>query len=267
MFFLESLIIFVFGLLTGSFLNCIVYRLENNESFLKGRSFCPICKKNLEWVDLIPLVSFFLLKRKCRYCSKPISWHYPLIEVITGGVFVFVFHQANVINWSFLETTQLIYFLAVSFIFLFVFIYDIKHYIIPDEATISVLILSFFWLSIAFLNNLYSLKEISNYLLSGIGACLFFLSFYLISKGKWMGFGDVKFSFALGVFLGFPKIVVGLFFSFLLGAIIGLVSIILKKKEIKSEIPFAPFLILGSLIALFWGELILSWYINLLNVY
>ncbi len=257
-------LIFVLGLFSGSFLNCVIYRLNIKKSFLKGRSYCPCCKKTIEFFDLIPVFSFFLLKGKCRHCFSKISWQYPIIETTTGLMFLFVFSFAQANSLDFLN---IFYYWVISLIFILVFVYDLKYFVIPDSFVVSAVFVSFVWHSFNLLNNVYSFETLINYFLSGIAASFFFLFFYLVSKGNWMGFGDVKFAFAMGFFLGFPEIVIALFLSFLIGAIVGVLIIVSKKKNIKSEIPFAPFLVLGSFSALFWGEQILTQYLMFFRIY
>jgi len=258
-------IVFISGLLIGSFLNCVIYRMElshkgKKASALKGRSFCPMCGHVLTWFDLIPLISFFILKRKCRYCEKKISWQYPLVEISTGLMFVLIlnFLKLQITDYELLIT--FLYLSLISCFLIIIFVYDLKHFIIPDRFLFPSIILVFIYLIITN----YELL-ITNYLFSALGACLFFLIIFLISKGKWLGFGDVKLAFFMGLFLGFPSILAGLFFSFLIGAIIGIILIAFKKKGLKSEIPFGPFLILGTYIAFFWGREIIKWYLNLFN--
>ena len=241
-------IIFLFGLIVGSFLNCIIYRLEVGKSFLGGHSFCPYCKHELVWHDLIPVFSFLMLKGKCRYCQKPISIQYPLIELTTAILFVLVFNSQNLLNTGYLLLTT-------SFLII-IFVYDLKHYIIPDKVIFPAILTSFLFL---FTTN----SLLLNTVLSAFGASFFFLLIYLISQGQWMGFGDVKLSFLMGLHLGFPNILVALFSAFFTGAIIGLILIAQNKKTLKSMVPFGPFLVFGTFLAMFYGELIINWYCNL----
>jgi prepilin signal peptidase PulO-like enzyme (type II secretory pathway) len=253
-----DIFIFLFGLIVGSFLNCVIYRLEKKESFLKGRSYCPNCKHKLSWQDLIPILSFLELKGKCRYCRGKISWQYPLVELATGILFVLAF---NIAFPNFL--LSIFYFLISSFLII-IFVYDLKYYIIPDEIVFSAI-------PIAFLFNFYQYFQtknlqftILNPIYSALGASAFFLAIFLISRGKWLGFGDVKLALFMGLFLGFPNIMVALFFSYLIGAIIGVGLILTGKKGLKSEVPFGPFLVTGTFIAFFWGVGIINWYLNLI---
>jgi prepilin signal peptidase PulO-like enzyme (type II secretory pathway) len=249
------LFIFFFGLIVGSFLNCVIFRLEKEESFLRGRSYCPHCKNTLAWQDLIPILSFLFLKGKCRYCRKPISWQYPLVELATGIIFVLIY----VLQFSAsFQLIALLYLLITFSLLIIIFIFDLKSYIIPDSVVYSAIVISFIY-------NL-SINNLKLAFLSAILAAGFFLAIVLISRGKWMGVGDIKLAFFMVLFLGWPNILTALFLSFFLGAIIGIMLMALKKKGLKSEIPFGPFLITGTFIAFFWGGRIIEWYLNIVSV-
>jgi len=261
--FLFYFLVFVFGLAVGSFLNCVIYRLETDRSFLKGRSFCPYCKHTLGWQDLIPVFSFLFLKGKCRYCSKKISWQYPLVELATALLFVLVVNnQLLVINFQTLLST--FYFLLSIFFLIIIFVYDLKYYIIPDKVIFPAILAVIIWLGLdSIFFNPFPQSYLLNSISSALGAGAFFLALVLLSKETWMGWGDVKLVFFMGLFLGFPKILVALFSAFLIGAIIGIGLIVAAKKTLKSEIPFGPFLVTGTFLAMFWGEEIIKWYFNL----
>jgi prepilin signal peptidase PulO-like enzyme (type II secretory pathway) len=253
--------IFLFGLIVGSFLNCVIFRLEEGKSFLKGRSHCPHCKHILVWYDLIPVLSFIILKRRCRYCKKPISWQYPLVEIATGILFVLplptLFSAAG--GWGgCLPVISYIYYLLIISFLIIIFVYDLKHFIILDKVIYPAIIISLIFLLAS------NQSLIANCILSALGASGFFLLIYLLSKGRWLGFADVKLAILLGLLLGWPRIILALFLSFVIGGIIGLGLIVFSKKKLKSEVPFAPFLIFGTLIALFWGEPIIAWYLSLI---
>ena len=258
--------IFILGLFIGSFLNCVIYRLEKNQSFVKGRSYCPHCRHNLSWQDLVPILSFLLLKGKCRYCSEKISIQYPLVEISTALLFLMVFNsQFTVFNeflvFSFQEIISFSYLLACASLLLVIFVFDLKHFIIPDRIIFSLI-------AIVFLYRIFTFSSFGGFIapiLSAFGASAFFLVMFLISDGKWMGFGDVKLAFFMGLFLGWPNILVGLFFAFAIGAIIGIGLILAEKKTLKSKIPFGPFLIAGVFTAFFWGGGIINWYLNLIT--
>ena len=266
--FLVYFFVFSFGLIIGSFLNCVIYRLSKKESFLKNRSYCPRCKHTLKWQDLIPIFSFLILKGKCRYCKKSISFQYPLVEFATASLFTFIIFQ----NLGFLFSTPFIFWLlSICFLFLvssfliIIFVYDLKHYIIPDKVIYPAILVSCIWylISSIFFSS-HTKYYILNTIYSAFGAAFFFLAIVLLTREKGMGMGDVKLAFFMGLLLGFPNILVALFLSFFLGAVIGIILIITGKKTFKSEVPFGPFLVTGTFLALFFGERIIDFYFRVL---
>lgn len=225
-----------------------------------SRSFCPKCHHKLFWYDLIPLFSFFLLKGKCRYCKKSISFHYPLVEFLTGVLLCFIFYKLE-INFLFF-----IYFSIISLLLILIFFYDLKYYIIPNLAVYSLIVFTFvfnvfskIFPEILIFDTKYS---ILNTIFAALGASFCFFLIFLLSEGKWLGFGDIKLVFFMGLFLGFPKILIAIFLASFFGSIIGLVLIVLGKKGFKSEIPFGPFLITGTYFALLWGQNFINWYLK-----
>ncbi len=259
-----SLVVFAFGLIVGSFLNCVIYRLEKEESFLKGRSYCPYCKHGLSWKDLVPLLSFLILKGKCRYCQKQISWQYPLVEISTALLFLSIFNfQFFLLRQGFggQAIFNFIYYLIISSFLIIIFVYDLKHYIIPDGVVYSAIIVALIFNLQFSISNEFSIFKLT--ILSAFGAAAFFLLIVLISRGRWMGVGDIKLAALMGLFLGWPNILVALFLAFFIGAVIGTGLIMSGKKTLKSEVPFGPFLITGTFLALFFGQDFLNWYLNL----
>jgi len=241
-------IIFIFGLAVGSFLNCVIYRL----ALPRGRSFCPHCKHILSWQDLIPVLSFLILRGKCRYCQKKISWQYPLVELATGLLFVLIFwHLGFGFDLAFG------FWILISCFLIIIFVYDLKHFIIPDKIIYPAIVVVLIY------NALQSPALLMRSGLAAILAASFFLIIVLVSRGRWMGLGDVKLAFLMGLFLSFPNILIALFFAFLIGAIIGVGLILAKRKTLRSEVPFGPFLVTGTFFALFWGERIAQWYLDL----
>ena len=253
---------FLFGLVVGSFLNALIYRLEKGDSVLRGRSYCPHCKHTLSWQDLIPVVSFLLLRGKCRYCKKRISMQYPIVEISTGLIFLLMFKfQISSLNQVVsIEILNLFYFWTVASLLIVLFVYDLKHYILPDKILFPAIGLVLFWDLLA----RGSLGEGGGFVVSGFSAASFFLAIFLFSRGRAMGFGDVKLAFFMGLFLGWPNILVALFCAFMAGAAVGIVLIVMKKKGMKSEVPFGPFLIAGTFVALFFGKLLVDRYIGFL---
>lgn len=261
--------IFVFGLAIGSFLNAAIYRLETEHSVWHGRSFCPDCKHILGASELIPLVSFLWQRGRCHYCHRPISAQYPLVEIATGIVFCllaywfwpalyldqFVFNYATILN--------LLYLGFISCLFIIIFVYDFKYLLIPDSIVFlgiggSLLAILVKW----FLSGCFfalSCDFFSTILATLVGGG-FFLILVTISREKWMGWGDVKLGFLLGLFLGWPNILVAMFLAFLLGSIIGVLLIVSGSKKLKSQVPFGPFLVVGAFVALLWGQALINWY-------
>ncbi len=265
-------IIFVFGACIGSFLNCVIYRLKEKQSFLSGTSFCPKCLHQLGFFDLIPVLSFIFLKGKCRYCGQNISTQYPLVEIATGGLFLLIFNfqqfspeftaegfsifnEFSIFNFKNFITT--LYLLIISCLLIIIFVYDLKHYIIPDKIVYPAI-------ATALIFN-FQKTTFGSSLLAGGGAALFFFLLWLVSRGKWMGLGDAKLAFLMGLFLGSPNILTAVFSAFLIGAIMGIVLVMFGKKTLKSQVPFGPFLVVGTFIALFWGREIIKWYLGLVT--
>ncbi len=264
---LIPLFVFIFGLITGSFLNAIIYRLSIKESFLSGKSYCPHCKHTLAWQDLIPLLSFLLLKGKCRYCSKGISIQYPLVELATGILFVLVCIQDK--KYLFYGATfsglfNTLFLFIISSLLIIIFVYDFKHYIIPDRIIYPAIVVSGIWyLASGILFNTYTKYDILDSIYSAFGAAAFFLMIVLVSRGKWMGVGDIKLAFLMGLLLSFPNILVALFLAFFTGAMVGITLILAGKKTLKSEVPFGPFLVAATFLTMFFGREIIDLYFRL----
>jgi prepilin signal peptidase PulO-like enzyme (type II secretory pathway) len=239
--------IFLFGLIMGSFLNAVIYRLDSGESIVKSRSHCPKCGHVLAWYELVPIFSFVIQGGKCRECKSNISWQYPLVELATAILFVLVLYH----------NLPLLYTLTISSLLMVIFVYDLKHYIIPDKIIYPAILVSgiFVWQ--------HATYNIQYTIYAAIGASVFFAAMFFASRGKWMGFGDVKLAFFMGLFLGWPNILVGLFAAFMLGGIIGMGLIVCGKKTMKSQVPFGPFLVTGTFIAMFLGNKIMEWYLSL----
>jgi len=257
-----QILIFLTGLIIGSFLNCLIYRLETNKNFVSGRSFCPLCSHKLSFFDLIPIISFLFLKGRCRYCGKKISWQYPLVEIATGLLFLLIFKQFQIFN-----LLNLFYYWLITSFLIIIFVYDLKHYLIPDKViypAIAIALIFNFLPHQIFEGGANQFPVFKNLILGALASAGFFFLIWFFSKGKAMGFGDVKLVFFMGLFLGFPKILAALFFSFIIGAIIGMILLVLKKKTLKSEVPFGPFLVIGTFISLFFGDKIISWYLSFL---
>jgi leader peptidase (prepilin peptidase) / N-methyltransferase len=242
------IIFFIFGLIIGSFLNVVVYRLNAVESLLE-RSHCPHCRKKVRWFDNVPLLSFVLLSARCRDCGEKISWQYPLTELTTGIVFALI---GNYFFYSYDSSSWLLtaYYLAIFSLLLVIFMYDLKYMEIPMVILwIGIALSAVYFLSVDGQNfhvaaSILDLKTISG-LIGGLVAFLFFFSLASYSKETWMGYGDAYIGFLSGFIVGWPNILWTLMLSFTIGALVSVALILLRKKTMKSQVPFAPFLISG----------------------
>jgi len=248
----------VFGLCVGSFANVVIDRTRREKS-LGGFSACPRCGHRLRPLDLIPVVSFFMLRGQCRYCRKPISWQYPLVELAMGGIFLLiarfsVFSSApgffsSQPSWFFLQ-----FFLAACLLIIFVF--DLRYYLIPDAFVIfgffGAVFYRFFF-SLSFADGLWGLLAVAG----------FFGLLYLVSSGKWIGLGDAKLGVFLGFLLGLRLSVLMLMLAYVSGALVGIILVLAKRRKLSGTLPFGTFLTAATLAAMLWGEGLAAWYLNL----
>ncbi len=263
-------IFLVLGLIIGSFLNVLVYRLRAAEDLFWDRSKCPHCQHLIRWYDNIPVISFILLKFQCRDCRKKISWQYPLVEILTGVIFAIIGHKffdaANFSTWIVSA-----YYLVMVSTLIVIAVYDYLYLEIPGE-------ILWFGVAVAIAFGLYSdwavwfNSEIqasiwSSVVYSGVlaafSAWLFLFFLAVVSREKWMGMGDVYLAIFLGLIVGWPQILLVLFAAFFIGAIWGVALVVAGKKKIKSQLPFAPFMVLGTLITILFYSPIVEWYFSL----
>lgn len=242
-------IFLVVGLFVGSFLNVLVFRFPEMKGLVSGRSYCPKCKKTIAAYDLIPVLSYIILWGKCRNCQKKISLQYPLVEFATGVLF-FLLAKTIGVNY------HLIAYLLLTCASVLIFVYDAKYLEIPEV---------FSWLLLIFAVVAAVTApgfSINNFLLGGLigGGVLGIM--VGISDEKMMGSGDIKIGLAFGFLLGAYKSVLFLFLSFVIGAIVGLILMALRNKKMKSEIAFAPFLIIAAMICIFWGDYLVNLYLK-----
>ncbi|MDZ4229357.1 MAG: prepilin peptidase, partial [Patescibacteria group bacterium] len=224
---------------------------------LKGRSICDHCRKMFSWYDNIPLLSYVMLGGKCRRCHKPINPEYPLIELLIGVEFVWIYWllkiNFNFFNWieGWYSFGLLLYWLVLFSGALAIVVYDLKYMLIPDQVLLPLIVVAF---SRLFISQQWSV------LLPAFGSLAFLGLLHLLTRGKGMGLGDVKLGFLLGLVLGWPLIIVALFIAFLTGALAGVILIIVRGKTLKTKIAFGPFLLLGMVIAKLWGWSLWHWY-------
>jgi leader peptidase (prepilin peptidase) / N-methyltransferase len=268
----------ILGLIIGSFLNAVIYRLHTKESIVKERSHCPHCGHILSPGELLPIISFAIQKGRCRNCRKAISIQYPIVEASTALFFLFIYWWVFTYNAVFDCTNFWECFFVVLFMgyivsaLTVIFVYDLRHYLIPDKVlfpmmgiTVGYRLIELFMFgsNTGIVENLYSFLT---FFLSAVGSMLFFAIIFFVSKGRAMGFGDVKYAFFMGFFLGWPNILAGSFLAWIFGGIIGVGLLLSGKKNMKSPVPFAPFLIAGTLLALFFGQELIDFYITLISV-
>ena len=253
--------IFILGLCIGSFLNVLIYRLHRGEKFITGHSKCLFCGHKLYIKDLVPLFSYLLLKGRCRYCKKSFSRQYFLVEFFTGIIFSLIFlniiPDKNFINFENYELFKIIFWWIIASFLIIIFVYDLKYYLILDKISIPAIFISFIF-------NLLLGNNLLNLLFAGILAGGFFLLQYFISKGKWVGGGDIRLGFLMGVILGFPTVLTALFIAYILGSIISIILLIGKQKRWSDKIPFGTFLSLATIITMLYGDVVVNWYFSLM---
>lgn len=249
-----NILIFLYGILIGSFLNVCIYRIPRGESIIFPSSHCPNCKTNLKWYDLVPVISFIIYRGKCRYCKGEISLQYLFVELFNPIIYLVLFYKFNF-------SIDFIFYTFIFSILIIIMMIDLKEMIIQDNLVIRIFILSIIYK----LSN-YILYKVPINLIDSIGGLMLsggiFILIILISQGG-MGGGDVTLIGALGFILGVKYIILTIFLSFILGAIISIFLLITKIKGRKDPIPFGPFIILGFIITLFWGEVLINWYVNM----
>lgn len=256
----------MFGAAIGSFLNVVILRLPEGKS-LGGRSHCPHCHHVLGVFDLLPIVSFLFLRRRCRYCGKKISPRYVAIELCCGFLFMlgwFVLRPDNAAGMLLLIK----YWFVIS-VLIAVFVIDLEHYLILDNIIFpSLAIAVVLNLALTIVAGRPILLPQAIFISGLLGAFLGALPFWLIwflSKGQWMGFGDVKLALFLGMALGLPLVFVGIIFAVLAGGVASVFLLASKAKTLKSRVPFGTFLSLGAIVGMFWGERLLHWYLAILG--
>lgn len=289
---------FIIGTILGSLVKALASRSLTKHTFW-GRSFCPHCKETLRWYDLLPVISYIQLQGKCRYCKKKIDLEYLLVEIALGVLIALIFFQYFQYFPPFSDYFRLSFFMAGLLFQIFfitvlsvLFLTDLKKMFIPDRIILPSIVISliyivainlfqviYLYISLArdplgqyllppqndyFTRHaIYLLEPFFLSILMGFLIALFFIILIIITKGRGMGGGDVKLGAFIGFSLGFPNSVLALLLSFLSGAIVSIILMIFGRKSLGQSIPFGPFLVFGSLISLFWGTKIISWYLSL----
>lgn len=260
---------FLFGSCIGSFLNVSIWRWPRDQE-LTGRSQCPHCRHQLSGRDLIPVVSYVLFGGQCRYCRGAISWRYPVIEVVTGALFVAAVLLVNpAIGNSLAEWLLVARYGFIFSVLLAVFIIDYEHYLILDRiifpAVIVVILVDLLSLAVFGAGADYRLYAYHIFL----GMAAGFIPFYLLwkaSRGRWMGLGDAKLGLFLGVVMGFPQVWAGYFLAFLVGSAVSVPLLATGKKGLASQLPFGTFLTVSALLTIWFGPALTRWYAGLIGL-
>ena len=254
MIFFYSFLIFLFGASLGSFANVCIYRLPKDKQIISGRSFCPGCKKKINWYDNLPLISYILLNAKCRNCDKSISARYLIVELITGISFLLIF-------LSFKNLYTIVFLSTLILILIMIFFIDLENFIIPDSLNFSVMGLALVKNFIPSFNTSL-IHDINQSLIGGIiGYFSIWLIIFLyktLKKIDGMGLGDAKLMAGIGLLFGWQSIPLVLFLSSILGLFFVAPSLLKKQKTMRSEIPFGPFIIIAMLIYFVFGDFFYS---------
>ena len=263
--YIALVVIFFFGAALGSFLNVVLYRTEKKEDWIKGRSRCEKCGRQIAWYENIPMISWLVLRGKCRTCEQKISWVHPVMELLMGlwfgGIYVtsvnfWGLYQAP---WNWLDP---LFWLGIGILLILVIIIDGTKKIIPDWLNVMLLAWTGIYLGIETWGGILTVNELLIRVGVGLGTGLVFLGLHYlvlkIYKRDGFGLGDVKLLTVLGLLLGWPNVLVMAFLSFMLGAVGGLVMMWVKKKGRKTEIPFGPFISVAAIMTAVWGQLLWS---------
>jgi len=252
--------VFVFGACVGSFMNVVIFRVHEGESVARGRSKCQACQAPICAGDLIPILSYLRLKGRCRSCRSVISWQYPSVELATGLIFLLFYVMVasqGVDNLGLLFFVLMIlrYWVFTAYLVV-IFVYDLRYMLIIDQFTIPGMML-------AILFNLWlGVLSAWSVLVGGAVLAGFFWVQFALSRGAWVGGGDIRMGALMGFMLGLEQGLVALLLAYVLGAVVGVVMIVSGKATRKTPVPFGTFLAAATLIVLFAGESILDWYLG-----
>lgn len=245
---------FLLGAVVGSFLNVCICRLPEEKSIVTPPSACPRCGTGIRWYDNIPIISFLILRGRCRNCGEPISWRYPLVEALNGVLTLLLFIKSGP-TLSFLAL-----FLFTSSMVVITFI-DLDHQIIPDSISLPGIVIgfifSFFLPWNSWLNSLLGI------LLGGGSLLLVAWGYEKLTGKEGMGGGDIKLLAMMGAFFGWRSVLFIIFAASLVGSVIGVTAMVIKKSDGKLAIPFGPFLAFGAMLYIFFGRQLITWYFSI----
>ncbi len=261
----------ILGASVGSFLSVVIYRLKHKQKgAIIGRSRCPHCKKNLSTLDLIPVLNYILLGGRCRYCHKPISIYYFFLEITTALIFLlmylrfpFIVDNATVLGNYAIDgaaALEYLFWTVNSTLLIGIFFFDLQYMEVPDVLVYPLIV-------VGLLGTLLTqAADFPSIIIAVGGALVFFGGQRLISKGKWLGEGDVYVALAMAVMFGWKLLIVAVSLSYLIGAILCIILLAIKALKAKSKIPFTPFLVFGTFATILYGNEILAWYLTLLKI-
>lgn len=255
--------VFIFGLFLGSFLNVVIFRLHREETFVRGRSKCLFCHHQLHSRDLVPFFSYFYLGGKCRYCKHKFSIQYPLVELFTALSLVLVYLKimpSEIYQTTYLQWFSLLnWWIATAFLII-IFVYDFKYYLVADAVVLPAA-------AIALVFNVVLHGDIYKTLLACVVGAGFFLLQFVVSRGKWIGGGDIRIGLLMGALLGWPEVLLALVLAYTLGSVVSIFLIASHKKQWTDRVPFGTFLTVATFASLLYGSEIIKWYFNLFSFY
>lgn len=288
---MSGIFVFIVGLAAGSFLNSYIFRLREGEthnplqlplilrgrdrsepplkvrggegelcSVWRGRSYCPKCKKTLRWYELVPLLSFAMQIGRCRGCRQKIDWQYPAVELVTGILFVLAYYTIELSNYQIIKSSQLatIWYLLSALVILFV--YDLRYGLVPDRVVLPAIVVAFLYNLIIKLSNHQIITSFGSLVFAiAIGAGFFAIQ-YILSKGRWLGAGDIRIGALMGAMAGWPYIFAGIVISYIIGGAISVGLLAAGRKKFGQTLPLGTFLTLGTAIIFLYGEQIWEWY-------
>lgn len=240
-----AIMFFIYGIVIGSFLNVLIYRLPIKENFVSSRSHCMNCDYQLRWYDLVPLLSYIQLRGRCRNCKTKISVQYPLIELLNGAAYLGIYLYLGISLWTLVACIM-------YSILMVIFIIDLRHMIIPNGLVLAIFVIGVAW-------TVYDGHYVSH-IIGFFAVSLVLLLAGIMSRGG-MGMGDVKLMAAAGLLLGWQNILAALMIGAIIGSIIGISLIVLKIIKRKEPVPFGPFLTVGIMAAMLFGNELIQWYL------
>ena len=253
----------ILGLLAGSAINAIVWRLHVGKSWVKGRSMCPECKHELAPQDLVPVLSWLWLRGKCRYCKAKIHWQYPVVELVTAGLFAVSAQRlipasgiTNGYGWALLGL-----WLVLVVLLVILAVYDLRWMLLPDKVMLPAAIVTAA-IAVTRAAEAQSWVALRGPVLASLAAGGLFLAIALISRGRGMGGGDIKFAFVMGLLLGLRGTLVAMMIAFDVAALIAVILIAARRRGRRDQIPFGPFLVAGTIIAYWYGGAVVEWYLR-----